>query len=327
MNKNIFYIGYEPKTLSVLINNYNVNVCSVSKLDILDLKTSNPINIFFYLLYNIREKNFKKLKFIESFLYIICNRVYGLTTGVYKRYGQYILNLSKYEIEIWNLNNKNIEFKIKNNIDLILVNVWGLLDKKIYKSPKIGSVNIHPSILPKNIGAIPTLWSLKNREKESAVSYVFITEKGIDTGDIIFQQKFDIKSSYNIVDVEKIISKIIFDTLNNVIESVIQNNFVLLKQDLSKITKTAKYEDYKEIKPSIENSADILNKILGYPYVIYGEYCYIYHKNKRIQIKNANHFNYNYFNFKIKCSDGIIIYARYFKDINFINSFILLFKS
>lgn len=54
--------------------------------------------------------------------------------------------------------------------------------------PSMGFVNIHPSLLPKYRGSMPTLWALFNNEKEVGSTIHYIDEC-IDTGDIIAQKK------------------------------------------------------------------------------------------------------------------------------------------
>lgn len=57
--------------------------------------------------------------------------------------------------------------------------------------PPMGFVNIHPSLLPKYRGSVPTFWALLNNEKEIGVTMHYI-DRGIDSGDIIVQTKHKI---------------------------------------------------------------------------------------------------------------------------------------
>ncbi len=325
---NIFYIGYEPKTVEYILEDKNNKIIAVAILDILNLRTFNPINIFYYFLYSSR-LNKKKLIILEYLLYKICYFFGFGTTGVYKRYKNYILSLYNNNIQVWDIKGDDCAYKTKKEIDLIIVNIWGLLDNKIFTAPKLGSINIHPSKLPKNIGAIPTLWSLKNKEKESAVSYIYITDKGIDLGDIIRQDIFTIYERDNIIDIEKRVLEIIKNTINNVIEAIINRDLKIIKQDLSQSTKTAKYEVYREIKPELESSEDILNKIKGYPYVIYGEYCFVLLNNRKIYLKNIHKAKSDKYkrvtSLSFKCLDDIFLYTNLFIDVSILDSIFIIF--
>ena len=66
-----------------------------------------------------------------------------------------------------------------------------LLKKEVFSIPKYGSLNIHPSLLPKYRGPNPWFWVYYNMERESGVTIHRIDEKE-DCGDIILQQKIEI---------------------------------------------------------------------------------------------------------------------------------------
>ena len=68
-----------------------------------------------------------------------------------------------------------------------------ILPKEIFSAPKYGSINIHPSLLPKHRGPSPIYWVLKNREKTTGLTCHYIDE-GIDSGEIISQRKIAVES-------------------------------------------------------------------------------------------------------------------------------------
>jgi methionyl-tRNA formyltransferase len=73
---------------------------------------------------------------------------------------------------------------------LISVNYRYILPRGIFQIPKY-AINIHGSLLPKYRGRTPHVWSIINGEKVSGITS-HIIEEGVDTGDIIEQQKIDI---------------------------------------------------------------------------------------------------------------------------------------
>ncbi len=81
------------------------------------------------------------------------------------------------------------EFIVAFNIDLLVCHAYmKILPEKVFSVPKLGSINIHPSLLPKYRGPSPTYWVIKNREKVTGLTCHFI-DNGIDTGNIISQRK------------------------------------------------------------------------------------------------------------------------------------------
>jgi methionyl-tRNA formyltransferase len=57
--------------------------------------------------------------------------------------------------------------------------------------PRIGSIGIHPSLLPRYRGSHPLWWAIKNRERQAGVS-IYVLEAGIDTGAILAQRSVPI---------------------------------------------------------------------------------------------------------------------------------------
>lgn len=72
--------------------------------------------------------------------------------------------------------------------DLIVVVAFRILPREVYTIPKLGSFNLHASLLPKYRGAAPINWAIINGEKESGVTTFFLQDK-VDTGNIILQKK------------------------------------------------------------------------------------------------------------------------------------------
>jgi len=72
-----------------------------------------------------------------------------------------------------------------SDIDLFIVAEYGkIIPKKVLDIPKIGSFNIHGSILPKYRGASPIQEVLKNGDLETGISIIKMDEK-MDHGDVV----------------------------------------------------------------------------------------------------------------------------------------------
>ena len=73
------------------------------------------------------------------------------------------------------------------NADLFVVVAFVILPRAVLKIPAFGSVNLHPSLLPKYRGAAPINWAIIRGETETGIS-VFRLAKRVDAGDLLFQQ-------------------------------------------------------------------------------------------------------------------------------------------
>ena len=72
--------------------------------------------------------------------------------------------------------------------DLQIVVAFRMLPEIIWSMPKLGTFNLHASLLPQYRGAAPINWALINGEIETGITTFFLDKK-IDTGKIILQEK------------------------------------------------------------------------------------------------------------------------------------------
>ncbi len=72
--------------------------------------------------------------------------------------------------------------------DLLVVVAFRILPPEILEIPRLGSVNLHASLLPKYRGAAPIHWAIINGETETGCTVFFLDEQ-VDTGHIISRVK------------------------------------------------------------------------------------------------------------------------------------------
>jgi len=84
------------------------------------------------------------------------------------------------------------EFLAKMNAlapDVIVAACYGqFLKPELLAVPAIGTINVHPSLLPKYRGASPIQWALANGDAETGVSVLYVTPR-MDAGDILAQER------------------------------------------------------------------------------------------------------------------------------------------
>lgn len=80
----------------------------------------------------------------------------------------------------------------------IIVAYGRLLPKSIFEIPRLGSLNLHFSLLPKYRGAAPMQWTLIRGEEKTGVT-AFWLEEGLDCGPVAIQAVTDIKPDDDIV--------------------------------------------------------------------------------------------------------------------------------
>jgi methionyl-tRNA formyltransferase len=94
--------------------------------------------------------------------------------------------------EIENPNSKeSLNILSELNPDVIINQSQSIIGKELLKIPTIVVINRHNALLPKNRGRLTPFWVLYKGEKKTGVSIHFV-EEGIDSGDIIVQEKYDV---------------------------------------------------------------------------------------------------------------------------------------
>lgn len=75
--------------------------------------------------------------------------------------------------------------------DLFVVIAFRMLPREVWTMPRLGTFNLHASLLPRYRGAAPINRAVMNGDKETGVTTFFLKHE-IDTGDIIAQERIEI---------------------------------------------------------------------------------------------------------------------------------------
>ena len=128
------------------------------------------------------------------------------------------------------------------NADLQIVIAFRMLPEVVWDMPRLGTFNLHASLLPQYRGAAPINWAIINGEKETGVTTFFITHE-IDTGKIIQQEKIPINETDN--------AGIIHDKLMfKGAELVLQTIDAILRNDIRPKPQDELYQSENELKPA-----------------------------------------------------------------------------
>ena len=77
------------------------------------------------------------------------------------------------------------------NADIFVVVAFRMLPKVVWDMPRLGTFNLHASLLPQYRGAAPINWAIINGETTTGVTTFLLNEK-IDEGKILLQESIDI---------------------------------------------------------------------------------------------------------------------------------------
>ena len=96
-----------------------------------------------------------------------------------------------------NLKDETFLAELKSlNANLQVVVAFRMLPKLVWEMPKLGTFNLHASLLPNYRGAAPINWAIINGETKTGVTTFFIDDK-IDTGAIILSSEIEISENEN----------------------------------------------------------------------------------------------------------------------------------
>ena len=76
--------------------------------------------------------------------------------------------------------------------DLICVSCFSLrLPPEVLRLPRLGCVNLHPSLLPDNRGPDPLFWTFQRGDATTGVT-IHLMDEGFDTGPILVQERVEV---------------------------------------------------------------------------------------------------------------------------------------
>ena len=129
--------------------------------------------------------------------------------------------------------------------DLIVLIAYGkILPPAVLDAPRIGAVNIHPSLLPKFRGPSPIQNALLTGEKITGTT-IMLMDAGMDTGAILKQAKIEVTATETYIELEKKLTRLSIETLLEILPKWLAGQIVPQKQDDSMATycKMIKKED------------------------------------------------------------------------------------
>ena len=81
--------------------------------------------------------------------------------------------------------------------DLQIVVAFRMLPEVVWAMPRLGTFNLHASLLPQYRGAAPINWAVINGDKETGAT-TFMLKHEIDTGNLILQERIAIGADENV---------------------------------------------------------------------------------------------------------------------------------
>lgn len=126
--------------------------------------------------------------------------------------------------------------------DLQIVVAFRMLPKIVWNMPRLGTFNLHASLLPDYRGAAPIHWAIINGENKTGVSTFFLNEE-IDTGEIILRKEVNIRDDETVGELH--------DKLMYLGADLVCQTIDLIKKD--KITTVKQHEKNFKLAPKLNS--------------------------------------------------------------------------
>ena len=114
--------------------------------------------------------------------------------------------------------------------DLQIVVAFRMLPESVWNMPRLGTFNLHASLLPQYRGAAPINWAIINGDKETGVTTFFLKHE-IDTGDVIFRDVVAIDEKDNAGTLHDKLMLQGGDTVLRTVEAIVNGNVAAIAQD------------------------------------------------------------------------------------------------
>ncbi len=114
--------------------------------------------------------------------------------------------------------------------DLQVVVAFRMLPEVVWDMPKLGTFNLHASLLPQYRGAAPLNWAIINGETETGVT-TFLLDHKIDTGKILFSEKTYIGENETVGDIHARLMEIGATLVVKTVDALRAGNYEAQPQD------------------------------------------------------------------------------------------------
>ena len=157
--------------------------------------------------------------------------------------------------------------------DLFVVVAFRMLPEVVWKMPRLGTINLHASLLPQYRGAAPINWAIINGEKVTGVT-TFMIDKEIDTGKVILQEQIKIQPEDNAGTMHDKLCETGSKLLVRTVDAIIDGKLEMRRQDMlmsdgeilrpaPKLTKELCHIDFRHLDG--KKAVDLIRGLSPYP--------------------------------------------------------------
>jgi methionyl-tRNA formyltransferase len=149
-------------------------------------------------------------------------------------------------------------------LDVIFAVSWRyMIPREVYSQARTGSFVFHASLLPKNRGFSPTVWSIRRGETFTGATLIEMIDD-VDAGDIVDQIKVPIGESDTIADVMDGVTSAYLELLGRNFQAIMSGKIKKIPQNHSEATYNGKLTPADFELDWSQSAASIMNMIRAY---------------------------------------------------------------
>lgn len=127
--------------------------------------------------------------------------------------------------------------------DLQIVVAFRMLPEVVWSMPRLGTFNLHASLLPQYRGAAPINWAVMNGDTETGAT-TFMLQHEIDTGNIILQERIPIAKDENVGSVHDRLMMMGAGLVTKTVDAIIET------ENSGVVLPTIPQDDSQELRPA-----------------------------------------------------------------------------
>ena len=116
------------------------------------------------------------------------------------------------------------------NADLQIVVAFRMLPEVVWNMPRLGTFNLHASLLPQYRGAAPINWAVINGDTETGITTFFLKHE-IDTGEVIDQVRVPIADTDNVEVVYERLMRLGGDLVLKTVDAILDGSVKTIPQE------------------------------------------------------------------------------------------------
>lgn len=147
-------------------------------------------------------------------------------------------------------------------LDAAAVVAYRILPPEVFDAPRLGTLNVHPSLLPKYRGPAPIQWALINGDTETGISIIRITD-AVDAGGVVLQRRVPVDPDETAGQLAERLAPLGGELVLEALSGLAAGTLKPLPQNEAEVTRAPKLSKEDGLIDWSQNAKSVHNRIRG----------------------------------------------------------------